>query len=414
MMLTLNAPRKLGHPAFLLSSTVMIVFVLGGCAVVVEDYAPDNVFGYATSGVHDTSETYTVNRFSCTTRLLPTEVAEVPTTAGTFLNTVSGQFTPAAGWSYASAASGLSAGSIRIKTYDAQGTPTRVGAEFHVEYRPATSDPSTNIHWIQIIDTNHSLKPPAGHGNSATYVDIPNAATTPYYDDGYAADSGACSPTCDLYDFPGRVDTTNDHNWEATTFLAQGPAVGAGAGAITFLTPGFRWGWINVCSPVFNFPGFIYAVDTPLQLVTLDGLEPGATVSFKIAEPAEPARIVIMKGEVKVPVDVQDVQLTLSIGQQIDQGGFYSLRVTEGSIQLGEHVFEDNQVGVSTGTVRSGNGYVHWDTGEASLRIETTIEAPEQPPLKMVFHGTAAVDLAAGTLDLQVDTKGIEQLPDEK
>ncbi|MCZ6539363.1 MAG: hypothetical protein O6922_06015 [Chloroflexi bacterium] len=382
--------------------------VLPGCGtVVVDDFASATVFGYPTSGIHDPAESYSVNLLNCETELQPTLVTEESGTAGTFFNTVSGEFPVAAGWSYTSATNDLSNGSIRIKTYDAQGTPTRVGAEVHVIYQPGTSDPSTSIHWIQVISTNHSLKPPAGHGPSANYVDIPNAATTPYYDDGYAAGSGNCSSNCDLYDFPGRVDTSLDHDWLATTFLVQGPAVGAGPGAITFLTPGFQWGWVNNCELLIAFPGWIFFKERPILFVISDSLEPGGTTTLRTQTPG---RMILMKGETQVPVELLEAEFTLAIGKQIDQGGYYPFTVTAGRLQFGAYVFADRQVGESTSEVREGSGYIHWETGEASIQFATTFRSIEQRDVPMLFTGTAQIDREEGTFLLQVDTKGIEQI----
>lgn len=187
--------------------------LLSGCGVVVERYGAANIFGRTTSGIYDLEEPYQRGLMSCKTTLKPAKVDEVSGVAGTYFNTLSALFPTSDGWSYSTAVSKLSRRTIHVKTYDAQGTATRVGAEIHIRYNPRSGDPSSNIHWIQVLGTNHSLRAPAGHGNSATYVDIPGTATTPYYDNGYAANSGNCGAGCDFYDFPGRIDAGSSHNW---------------------------------------------------------------------------------------------------------------------------------------------------------------------------------------------------------
>lgn len=380
--------------------------LLSGCGVVVERYGAANIFGRTTSGNYDLEEPYQRGLMSCKTTLKPAKVDEVSGVAGTYFNTLSALFPTSDGWSYSTAVSKLSRRTIHVKTYDAQGTATRVGAEIHVLYKPRSGDPSTNIHWVQVLGTNHSLRPPSGHGNSATYVDIPGTATTPYYDDGYAADAGNCAAGCDFYDFPGRSDAGADHNWEATTFLVQGPAIGSGPGAITFLRPGFKWGWINDCKFIIDFPWLVYFLERPLVFALASDLEPGATASLR-AEPAD--AMVLMKAENKVPVDIRSATLELKIEKQIDQEGYSPFRILRGQFEFGAYEFEDQAIGQSTGSIQNGSGYIHWETGEASLQFDIRIEPPGQEAIDMNFTGTVEVDREARTFTLLVDTTGIEQ-----
>jgi hypothetical protein len=125
-----------------------------------------------------------------------------------------------------------------VRTYDVLGTPARVGAEFHLQYKPAGSDPVNNLHWIQVILNNHSLTPPnVGHGIIDNKVDN-CGAKVPYYDFLCVADAG------NFYDFPKRNDADKIHYWLAETFLVTGPDRADGPGEITFYG-GVRWGWKN-------------------------------------------------------------------------------------------------------------------------------------------------------------------------
>jgi hypothetical protein len=108
-----------------------------------------------------------------------------------------------------------------------------VGAALHVEYAPAGTDPTTNIHWIQVVSNNHKLN--AAHGTADFKVDN-LGATTPYYDTLAAANSR------NFYDFPWRDDGGASHTWSAELLLVQGPA--NGVGNILFLG-GLSWGWEN-------------------------------------------------------------------------------------------------------------------------------------------------------------------------
>jgi hypothetical protein len=381
---------------------VVAPLALCGC-VVVEDYGADTVFGFNTSGIYDESESYGILNL-CSADLKPTKVTETNDTA-TFIGTVSGEFTTAAGWSYTVSNNRLSNGALRIKTYDVQGTSTRVGAEFHVHYRPGTGDPTTNLHWIQVIDTNHSLRAPAGHGNSAVYVDArPGFATTPYYDDGYAADAD------DLYDFPGRTDAGATHRWEATTYLVQGPAPGGSPGAITIYKPGFRWGWTNKCRPIFDFPWFVFELREPLVFDVEPRFKPRVVCGLK----AKATDMVLRKGDTKSTIRMLSADLQVEVGEKIDAGGYYPLTVKRGEIKFGAYEFGDDKHGPSTATVVSGSGYYHAESGESSLELNTVIKAEGQKGMKVVFTGAAKADNEKKTFTFQADTKGVERREEKK
>ena len=218
-----------------------------------------------TTGLHDTEDLYVVGSESWRALLDPLQIEEVPGTgspnAADFIAILTAAFPVSSGWSYQSATSPLSDGSIRIRTYDVLGLPFRLGAEIHVTYRPGTNDPKTDIHWIQVVWDNHNVTNNPGHGNDEQVVDTPSLNGAPYYDDGYAATFGpalagnqSCAIfegnlECDFYDFPFRVDGASSHGWKAVLFLVQGPLATAIPGPITFLGPGIVWGWTNAPVP---------------------------------------------------------------------------------------------------------------------------------------------------------------------
>ncbi|MCB9782585.1 MAG: PEP-CTERM sorting domain-containing protein [Candidatus Omnitrophica bacterium] len=199
-----------------------------------------------TSGVHDTMDTYTVSGMDCWARLKPMDVGYRRAVSQNFFDVLTAAFPVANGWSYASAINELSDDSLVVHTYDVQGTAARVGAEFHLEYIPHGDDPTTNLHWIQVVTTNHSLRNPPGSGHGTNFNGVDNPFSTggrsPYYDDGGAATANH------FYDFPGRSDTAKAHTWMAELFLVSGPAADAGPGLITFYG-GVTWGWENDCVP---------------------------------------------------------------------------------------------------------------------------------------------------------------------
>jgi hypothetical protein len=113
-----------------------------------------------------------------------------------------------------------------------------VGADFGVEYKPGTGDP-TDVHWIQIITADG--KSSIDNGNSRQGL--------PYYDDGSTADKTG------VLDSPRRSDNVA-HTWVADLFLVTGPAIptgdhGPAPGPINVLG-GIQWGWENHCTKTNN------------------------------------------------------------------------------------------------------------------------------------------------------------------
>lgn len=387
---------------------LLLVIGLTGCSAITHDFGSETVFGRTTSGLHDETDEYQVGLLICRADLMPPRVESVPGTTGNVADVVSAQFPTSDGWSYQSAANKLSAKTIRIRTYDVQGTSGRVGAEFHVRYQPRRGDPTDRIHWIQVYDNNHALSgATTGHGNRGNRVDIPSAATTPYYDDGYAATSGTCSPSCSLYDFPGRTDANRNHDWQAVTFLVQGPAVGAGPGQITFLRPGFRWGWKNRCRHILDYFGWILFSETRLSFTASETIEPGASARLALASPAE---LQLARQDSESPVVLQEAVLEIRIEELTDEfsegeAAITRFTVAQGSGQLGELRLDGESFGQSSFEITGGEGFIQWESGEVSIELELDMGG-DLPNL--VATGFGRLDPEADSLILDPGFQAVE------
>ncbi|MBW2738982.1 MAG: PEP-CTERM sorting domain-containing protein [Deltaproteobacteria bacterium] len=190
-----------------------------------------------TSGNYDPTDPYMIGTDPWVANLLPLQPTYLRSVSSNFANVLDVAFPTSAGWTYQSSVNELSDDSLVVHTYDVQGTSARVGAEFHMEYVPHGTDPTSNIHWIQVITDNHAI--PEGHGTQENEVDNPHSPSgrSPYYDDRGAANS------TDFYDFPVRPDANMSHNWIAELFLVTGPSIGT-SGNIIF-HGGVKWGWEN-------------------------------------------------------------------------------------------------------------------------------------------------------------------------
>mgnify|MGYP003383188424 CR=1 FL=1 len=212
-------------------------------------YGAAVVEGFDTSGVYDAKDTYMLNNVEWEANLLPVTPIYARSFGLSFFDVLVTAFPSTAARTYQSAANELSAGSIVVKTYDVLGTENSVGAAMHARYVPALNDPSTDIHWIQVIRNNHSLS--GAHGTEDFKVDNLGAAT-PYYDtDGAANDRN-------FFDEPLRDDGGESHIWIAQLLLVSGPV--DGNGAITFLG-GLTWGWEN-----HAVRGALATFSTPLDI----------------------------------------------------------------------------------------------------------------------------------------------------
>jgi hypothetical protein len=227
------------------------------------DLQARTIFGLDTTGEYRTTDTYQTGpggigtSWTGTVSLVPATMIYQAGTAGlptNYLNVLSMAFGP--GWTYASASNSLSNGSIEIHTYDALSSKDKgatsdmcspcVGAEIDLQYAPAagTTDPTTNMHWIQVILDNNSVTPPnTGPGNTENIVDTGSKQKSPYYDDGFAANSR------NFLDLPSRYDYQQT-TWLADLFLVSGPnlpidgTIAVTPGLVTFYG-GVAYGWTN-------------------------------------------------------------------------------------------------------------------------------------------------------------------------
>lgn len=378
------------HTLWSMFMAAVLALSLSGCGTITYDLGSETVFGLPpTSGVYDRTDTYVVGLLQCRADLMPPVVEAVPGTAGNFFDVVSAQFPVAAGWSYTSATRRLSRRTIRVRTHDVLGSAAAVGVEFHVNYRPRRRDPSTRIHWIQVYDNNHAISGPAtGHGVRGNRVDVPAAATTPYYDDGYAATNGTCAPTCTLYDFPRRTDTARNHTWQAVTFLAQGPDIGAGPGAITFLRPGFRWGWTNSCRGILGYRGWILFSEERVALAADRPFAPGTNVRVSLPSPIE---LQLSRRDERTSVELLDLSFEIRLEELPEpfsegEAAVSRFTVVQGSGRLGEVALESVRASGIGFEIAGGEGAVQWDSGELSLQLELDMEG-ELPNLVATGFG---------------------------
>jgi hypothetical protein len=105
-----------------------------------------------------------------------------------------------------------------------------VGSEFYFAYNTSGDDPTQNVHWIQVIDSNLS-------GTPIFEVDN-NGASSPYYP---AANSMG------FIDIPGVAAADKSYFFNAAVLLVTGPAPGT-PGQVT-IYGGLDWGWGNQVVP---------------------------------------------------------------------------------------------------------------------------------------------------------------------
>ena len=381
----------------LLCVSLTVVF-FSACNVVIPSFAPANEFGYALSGDCDPQEPYAVGLLQCKTELYPNILFPTENASASlgYINTLNTAFPS---WTFNNSATSLSEDAIEIKTYDAIGTSTRVGVWIHARYVPHDTDPTDNIHWIQILTTNHGLGG-TGHGPIVTYIDAASGTTTPYYDEGYAADSR------DLIDRPSRTDASLNHTWEATTFLATGPDVGDAPGTVTLLGPGFTWGWKNTCEATDGLQEFYYYREKPEVVEVPDRLEPGG--KFRLVNES-PANLVLGKEKSKATVPVLFKEITFTIDEKVDVWGMVSLINGEGMIKFGTFNFEGKKMPPVTAEISRGYGYMNIETGEASIEYVIPLQLPDGTTKNMVFTETGQFDKETNSFTLNTNMIGISE-----
>jgi hypothetical protein len=228
--------------AQLITSSIFLMFCLlistvQADPIIILQPQSRTIFDETASGQYDSIDDYNIGTVSWQAVLDPLSPAEsVRGGTSNFMAVLTAAFPASSGWTFVTAATNLSNGSLRVHTYDVKGTPSSVGAEFDLEYVPGAGDPIMNIHWIQVVTNNHSATNSPGHGSTVSILDNP-FSLGPYYDDAGAADMR------NFYDFPLRSDANMSHFWFADLYLVTGPAAGA-PGQVT-IHNGIRWGWKN-------------------------------------------------------------------------------------------------------------------------------------------------------------------------
>ena len=155
----------------------------------------------------------------------------------------------------------LSNASLQVQTYDAvhddsshylatnglPPCPTCVGDIFEVHYQPGANDPTTDLHWIQVILDNWAATGTTkGPGVIENVVDHP-VTKSPYYDsDITSADAN------DFLDNPSRSADFFNVSWLAELFLVSGPDPDK-PGLVT-VYDGVRWGWTSGSGCIFPAP----------------------------------------------------------------------------------------------------------------------------------------------------------------
>jgi len=236
-----------------------------------------NIFGFQTSGATDPFQIYQTANGWGVTFLEPATLGNplnYKTSAGegqlyyNFFNVLNRQFGSFNGWNIVGNAVSFSNGSIQVHTYSAIGTPDEVGADLDVEYKPkvGTNDPTGTaanpIHWIQVVATNNKItydamgNPQSNPGVNDNKVDVRRTnLTSPYYDQGFAAD------TRNFLDTSRRPDVEVENTWIAALFLASGPnnpGTAQNPATITvYNDSGILWGWQNFFFPNVDFQQFV-------------------------------------------------------------------------------------------------------------------------------------------------------------
>jgi hypothetical protein len=162
-----------------------------------------------------------------------------------------------AGWSYTfNTTATIANNTFQVHTYEAQGPPPPasnndaftavgycpgnncVGSEFFFNYVPTGDDPTTNIHWVQILYDNYL----ADGTRVAPFYEIDNAGgTVPYYDVPFTADSNG------FLDIPFTPPPGQPTVFDALNLLVTGPPADK-PGQFT-VYGGIDWGWSNQVVP---------------------------------------------------------------------------------------------------------------------------------------------------------------------
>jgi hypothetical protein len=397
---------------FVVGCTFLIAGFLTGigalASTIIEGFQVWTLFQgqFVTSGLDDPVDDYQVGQATCHADLMPVDVTEVLGTAGNYFNVLSASYPTSDGWTYSSGPD-LSDGALTVRTYDVLGTATKIGAEMHIQYQPGGSDPQTDVHWIQIVTDNHNITQAPGHGNNENVVDTDSVnGQSPYYDDGFAAESGSCVPWCNFYDFPGRVDADRNHDWKAVTFLVQGPEIGMGPGNITFFGPGFEWGWTNACTQVDDDDGGYRSSSNGTVLVQADGpIIPNADLNATVILPAS---MTLTKHGVSATVFLNSATIRFKVDPKKSAGGISDFKVLSGSGQFDPYIFGRDSVGSSSFNVLDGEGSILWATGEISARVRLSVSAPFFTSFLVTAYGRGTINPVNNRITVDPVSRGIE------
>ncbi len=161
-----------------------------------------------------------------------------------FLKVLEASFPESKGWKREFSANALTDESLQLHSLAAQYEEfgSTVGMQIYLSYAPGKGDPTDNVYWIQVVQSNHPLPDPKNQnfGKKENIVDTRSQKGSPYYQDGYTASSR------DFLDTPRRFARKDKHTWSAELFLVTGPALPEmdkiTPGTLTFWG-GLTYGW---------------------------------------------------------------------------------------------------------------------------------------------------------------------------
>jgi hypothetical protein len=248
------------------TSRTLILCMFSACALSASEIeiVPQvaNFLGTATTGVVRPVASYTVGAatWQTTNNALQFDSASYLQAQGLenpFLQALSNQL--GAGWSYAFNTTAVIAdNTFQVHTYDAQAPPPPasnndaltaigvcpaancVGTQFFFNFVPTGDDPTTNIHWVQILYDNYLIG--GGAARVTPFYEIDNAGgTVPYYDVPFVADSTGFKDT------PFATGPASPTVFDALDLLVSGPAPNT-PGQFT-IYGGIEWGFSNQQTP---------------------------------------------------------------------------------------------------------------------------------------------------------------------
>lgn len=94
------------------------------------------------------------------------------------------------------------------------------------------------------------------------------------------------------------------------------------------------------------------------------------------------------------------------------RGGHTRFTVRQGTGRLGSLRVEGRDVGAAAFTIEGGQGFIHWETGEASIETSIRLAAEGLGELRLLATGTAQVDFRSRTFTLQPGWQAVE--PDKR